>query len=268
MKCSITMKYCFYCILCSLFCSGLSYGQQTHLEVRGTAMSSIELKMGAVQQKEGNLHHKVFDGFNYTFQYSRLKRGKKLSSLNTSIGISHLKTDLEEGFSSVNTSLSLDYHKLFPHYRKGRWDIQTGFGFKLNYNISYYGLWDESHFYWTNFLSLNLAQRISYELREKKFVVMDLTMPMFLLLSRPEAERNFKMDDFSFWGFMQGLHYQPEFQFLAVSNFLNVTLEYQYQRKKRIQPVVCYSFSYLNMKTSYSKRSLVMQNLIRLKWSL
>jgi len=262
------MKPFFYSILMLLFVSSISYGQDSGTDVKEKLVKSFEFKTGAVQQKESNLHNKVFDGFNYTFQFSRLKQRQNLSALHISLGNSHLKTDVENGFSSANASLTLDYHYIFPLYSKGRWGVLSGFGSNLNYNLGYFWIWDESHLYWANFLSVNLSQRISYEVSKNRVFVMDLTVPVFLFLSRPETERNFKMDDLSFLGVINSLHYKPELMFPTRSNFLNVKVEYQYQRKNRFHPFLSYSFNYFNMKTTYSNRAQIVQHLIGLKWNL
>lgn len=262
------MKLFLYCLIMQFLISSISYGQNSGTDVNEILVKSIEFKTGAAQQKESNLHKKVFNGFNYTFQFSRLKQSKNLSSLNISLGSSHLKTDVEYGFSSVNASLTFDYHYLYPVYSKDKWNVLSGFGSNLNYNVGYFWIWDESHLYSANFLSLNLTQRISYEVRGKRFVTMDLTVPVFLFLSRPETERNFKMDDFSFSGIMNSLHYKPELKFLTRSNFLNVSVNYQYQRNNRLQPSLGYSFNYFNLNTTYSNRAQIVQHLIGLKWYL
>lgn len=258
--------FCYLLILITL--SRYSHGQGSDSHIKVNQVKSIEFRTGFVQQKEGNLHNKVFDGINYTFLYSTTLQKKNLSLLNIAIGNSHLKTEIEESFSSALVNIGLDYYYLFKVYQKNKWEIHSGLGTNLNYNVGYYWIWDESHLYWANFLSLNFSQRFSYITKKNNHIVLDFSVPLLLFLSRPEAERNFKIDDFSFSGIMNSFHYQPEARFLTNSNFVMMSVEYQYQRKRSIQPFFSYSFNYFNLNTSYSNSAKSIQHLVGLKWDL
>jgi hypothetical protein len=259
------MKHFCYLILLSL--SSYSYGQQFDPQIE-EKRATIEFRTGFVQQREGNLHNKVFNGINYAFYYSKTKQKKNLTNLNLIVGNSHLKTNIEDGFSSALATIALNYNYLFKVYEKSKWEIHSGFGSNLNYNIGYYWIWDESHLYWANFFSLDFYQRFSYETNKNNRIILDFSIPVFLFLSRPENERNFKMDDFSFSGIMSSLHYKPEAKFLTSSNFLNLSIEYQYTRKNKFQPFLRYSFNYFNFKTTYSNSAQSIQHLVGLKWNL
>lgn len=258
--------FCYLLILLTL--SRFSYAQESDPHIKVKRVKSIEFRTGFVQQKEGNLHNKVFNGINYTFLYSNTLQKKNLSLLNIAIGNAHLKTEIEKSFSSALVNIDLDYHYLFKVYQKNKWEIHSGIGSNLNYNIGYYWIWDESHLYWANFLSLNFSQRFSYETNNNNRIVLDFSVPLFLFLSRPENERNYKIDDFSFSGIINSFHYQPETRFLTNSNFINISMEYRYLRKNSFQPFLSYSFNYFNLETPYSNSAKSIQHLVGLKWDL
>ena len=261
------MKH-FYYLFALLAHFSYSYGQEMDTNIEIKQLKSFEFRTGFVQQKEGNLHNKVFNGINYTFLYSNTLQKKNISHFNFAIGNAHLKTDIENGFSSALLNIGLDYHYLFEVYQKNKWEIHTGIGSNLNYNIGYYWIWDESHLYWANFLSLNFSQRYSYTNNKNDRFVLDFSVPLFLLLSRPESERNFKIDDFSFSGIMNSLHYRPEARLFTNSNFVRMSIEYRYPRRRSFQPYISYSFNYFNLKTSYSNSAKSIQHLLGLKWDL
>ncbi|MDP2040354.1 MAG: hypothetical protein Q8S14_18385 [Algoriphagus sp.] len=259
-------QFCY--LLISFALSSHSFGQDADRQIKERSVKSFEFRAGFVQQKESNLHDKLFNGLNYTFQYSKTLQKKNLSHLNLSVGNSHLTTDLGEGFSSTHVNLGLDYHYLFKIYNKNNWKIYSGLLTNLNYNIGYYWIWDESHLYWANFLSINLSQRYSYAFDENKHLTLSFSVPVVLFLSRPESKRDFKIDDFSILGVLESLHYKPQTKFLTESNFIKMSMEYQYQRKSKIQPFFSYTFNYLNLKTTYSNSAQSIQHLVGLKWDL
>lgn len=258
--------FCYLSILIVL--SSYSYGQKFDSQIKKKRVKPIEFRTGFVQQKEGNLHKKVFNGMNYTFRYSNTLQKKNLYHLGLEVGNSHMKTDIEDGFSSVLVNIGLNYHYLFKIYHNSKWKIHSGIGTNLDYNIGYYWIWDESHLYWSNFLSLNLSQRILYKANKYNHIIMFFSVPVFLLLSRPEQERNFKIDDFSFSGIMNSFHHKPEAKFLTNSFFINLSIEYQYKRKSKFQPFLVYSFNYFILKTTYSNKVESIQNFTGVIWNL
>jgi len=260
------MKHIGFLIL--IFLSSYAIGQENDLKINETRLHAFEFRTGYAQQKEGNLHNKVFNGIKYGFHYSGTQQRENLSYLKIALENAHLKTNIEDGFSSALANISLDYNYLFTVSDLHKWEIHSGFGTRLNYNIGYYWIWDESHLYRANFLSFNLSQRLVYKTNRDNRLIWDFSVPVFLFLSRPEIERNFKMDDFSFSGILSSLHYKPEAKFLTSSIFLSMSLEYQYKRKNRLQPFLSYSFNYYNLKTTYSNSAQSVQHAIGLKWPL
>jgi hypothetical protein len=260
------MKHPYLFLLLFLISSGLSafqpdtaINEKTHI---------FQFSPGFLQYKEANLHDFIFGGVNYNFGYTLLWQKKDISYLHFQLGNSHLQTGIGEGFSSVSAVIAIDYAYLFQWHKSVRWDIHAGLGTRLNYNISYFWVWDESHLYWGNFLGFNFCQRFTFLTDRNNRIIGSFTAPLFMFLSRPETERNYKIDDLSFSGLMKSFHYVPEAQVLTGSNSFDASLEYQYNRKNKLHPCFLYSFSFFNLKTSYSNRVQSIQHSLGLIWNL
>jgi hypothetical protein len=229
---------------------------------------SIELTMGYSQLKEANLHGMVFRGIGYAISYNAVRERDNISALNVSIGNSHLTTGPEDGFPSLNASASLHYRYLFRAGTSSRLHIHTGLGSFLRYNVSFFENWDESHLYWANSLGIDVTQRFALPVFRDAGLSGSVSLPVFLVLSRPARERDFKMDDFSFGGLLKSLHQKPEFRLPHRSTYVSGSLEYRVSREKQSRPALTYSFSYYSLNTSYSNTARSLRHHVGIKWSL
>jgi len=87
----------------------------------------------------------------------------------------------------------------------------------------------------------------TYENQRKNRFVGSFSIPVQMFLSRPETERNYKMDDFSFGGIMRNWHSSPEAKLLKNGLYIHGALEYQFKRTNRFQPSFSYAFNYCNL---------------------
>ena len=120
----------------------------------------------------------------------------------------------------------------------------------LNYNLSFYPNWDESHFYWGDFLSLGIANKFKYNLNQTQFIILDISIPVFSIFSRPEFNRQYKIDDISFSGILNEMNSNLETGTLDKSFFIHSQIEYQFRISNKIRQTFFYSYNYTRIKSS------------------
>lgn len=255
-------------IIILMYCSLLNSLTQKTLcpdsDVR--PIKNFELMTGITQQKEKNLHGRVFNGLGYSFVYTSMREEKNISTTKFSIGNSHLGTSLENGFQSLSLTLNMNYIYEFQTFYSDKWRMHTGPGSALNYNISFYKNWDESHLYWSNFFDMSLNQRFEYTMHNENKLIGRISIPVFHIVSRPEKIRDYKIDDLSFGGIIKNFHGRPELIFPNKASCIVTSIEY-YTPHSRSIPNLMYTFSYQSLETSYSSAILTIHHRLGLKWT-
>lgn len=229
---------------------------------------SLNLNIGHNQMIEGNLHSRVFYGLDYAVAFATEREGDRLSGWSATLGGWHAKTRLESGLPSITGRVGLDCHHAYKVYKSTAWCVYTGFAVGMDYHISYFVNWDDSHLYWANFLGLYFYQAAVYEPMVKHKLLGRFALAPLMVLSRPESIRDYKIDDLSFGGIMNSLHYSPEVRPVTQSLDCRLSIEYQYERRRKIMPYVQYSFRYMRLSTSYSEVRQVVHHTIGLRWDL
>jgi hypothetical protein len=260
------MKQSILCLFLLIFNLGKAHAQELSLE--SNKWRFFDFQTGYIQLKENNLHSRVFNGFQYVFSYTVILEKENQQKFQVSLGNSNLKAGPEVGLNSLSALLQINYNYFFNIQSNNRWDYYAGIGSKLNYNISFFENWDESHLYWANFLDLNFSQQLSLKTINGNSFTGTLTLPVFHFLSRPKVNREYKMDDFSLGGILKSFHNQPQFQFFSKSFYLEGAVEYKYNKKAGFYPYLSYNFGFYALETNYSNSKQSIHHRIGLKWEL
>ena len=219
--------------------------------------NSLQLIFGINQLKEENLHSKVHSGIITGFSYQHYVKSDNISDYNISIKWSRAKTPYEDLSATANAYLSGNYRYLFKIFNLPEIIYALGPQFNIQYNVSLYPNWDESHLYWANHIDLGLDNILLYRLSESRTFFFDLSFSVFSTFNRPEYDRMYKVDDFSFGGIMKNFHSDYEFGSINKAFRIAIHMEYQFHLNPKITQALCYSYDYLGIK---GNESLPFQN--------
>lgn len=211
-------------------------------------LSRISFNLGYNQVKEENLHPKVFSGLIINPSYSLSKFGKNTSEYCAGLKVSLLNTAYEDFPSAIGIALYSNYKYLFFLAGDGKLNYSLGPIIDLQYGTYAFFNWDESHFYYANYISGGISSRISHNIGNSSFEY-KFDIPIVSIICRPELNRQFKIDDMTFWGVIHNLASNPEFT-LPNKNFLvNLAIEWKYN----IKGALGYNFKYHFMQASAGK---------------
>jgi len=228
--------------------------------------NSFLIGLGNNQTKDNNLIIKVHQGMMFNFEYERENK-TKYNSINQSqigLGFSGLNTELESPFSSINITFNASHTRLFPLCENSNIRFLIGPDAFLNYNVSMFPNWDESHIYWANALGFGLKTKLEYYINSNNSIGLYLEIPVIYLLGRPEVNRRYKMDDLTIWGIFAELHSKMENGFLNNDIILHTDIEYKIVKKEKPY-YICYSFDYSKLQTLVSKPFINIQHKIGVK---
>ncbi|MDR2039434.1 MAG: hypothetical protein LBQ60_16045 [Bacteroidales bacterium] len=230
-----------------LFISSYSFAQTSQ------RWNEIRIDGGINQIKEKNIHPKTHDGFMVGVNYGHGNMKRNIYSIETGLSFSMMKTTYESSLASANVRFFFDYHYLFPVNGNRTFSYFLGPEIGLNYSVSYYPNWDESHLYWANYLGTGFRNELVCQVHPRHQLILDLSIPVLFVLSRPDADRKYKMDDFSPGKIMTKIHEQPEVSFWNRSFVMEFTLEHQIKGINRVIPAFYYSFNYYRLQTKDSR---------------
>ncbi len=233
-----------------------------------TAKHAIQFSLGLHQFQEKNLHNKPYRGISYQIAYSISWNKKNYSTFQFSILNSHNKPTIERELSSMNASIQLGYAYLWEIVNKNNWEYFLGPAAQLHYNASYLPNWDESHLYWSNSLQLKLNQRLKYNFKNNHNLSLNIDLPIIGGLSRPDTQRDYKLDDLTGKGVLKAFHSNINFTQLIKNFQISVNAEYEFPRKSKAIPSLFYHFSLLNFKANNSQNFKSINNSIGVKWQL
>lgn len=207
--------------------------------------NSVFLSAGINQIKEENLHLKVHEGSVFNLGYSHYKRRKHASLVDLSFSYARPKTRLEDVSSSANGNFCFAFSYLFNSPNQGpTYHHSLGPKASINYNASYYPAWDDSHLYWSSSFSLGIRDQVTFSISPKGSMILDFSLDLLGIYSRPPMDRPYKIDDLSFDGVMKALHSGIEFGF--VNKFVGLTciLEYQFRLTRKYHQSLFYQLQY------------------------
>jgi hypothetical protein len=236
------MKFLLPLLLLNIFIAEGLAGQDLIIPVK---QNSLSFNLGHIQNKEENLHPKVFRGFHAGAEYMHSHMKKHISEFSTHLNLSLLNT-VYEGFASApGISLQGHYHYLFPVIKKAGWNYYTGPAANLQYGANAYFNWDESHIYFANFISAGISNRLNFN-TGNYIIVFTFDLPVFSFINRPQSNRQYKYDDFTFTGVVKNLYGQPEPAFPGNHFFMKSKLEFSLG-KQRLR-YIGFNFQYQYMR--------------------
>lgn len=215
----------------------------------------IQFLTGYIQQKELNLIPKVHQGFQYAVEYQADRELNHLSRFQARLEFSPLTSPWETSGFSANLQIQAGYFHLFPILKNQNWKIWAGPFGNLAYNTSFYPNWDESHLYWANQLQTGVSSRTVYRLQgQARILFWEFNLPVIGLLSRPNIERDYKIDDFSFRGILQSMHHKPKLIGLSHNFQVHSRIGYNFPITQKKQAQFGYHFDHIQVSTNYSNQ--------------
>jgi hypothetical protein len=205
---------------------------------------SFQLMFGLNELKESNLHNAIHKGVLYGLIYEHGKHSNNISQYDIGLIFSRVKTGYEDLSASAYAELFGKYGYFFKVTTKRKSTFHFGPEIRLNYDVSFYPNWDESHLYWANYLSLGIGNQYRYQFSDKHSLRVDISIPLLSAYSRPLPDRQYKIDDTSFGGIISSLNNNIESGTINKSFYLNTKLEYQFRITDRISEAICYSYNY------------------------
>lgn len=229
--------------------------------------NSFQLDLGLNQLKEENLHPKVHSGFIYGLSYTNLRTSLHQKRFRFGIQFSRLKTKYESTNASMNIQLNIGYSYLFEMVAKNKFTFSFGPELVLHYNLSHYPNWDESHLYWSDHLVLGVQNKLKYQLNNDQQITLDFTLPFVSVISRPDLNRMYKIDDISLGGVIKSMHSNLEGSLCSQSLAITSRLEYHFKSSNRVSQAICYSFNYSKILVNEGAPFQNVQHLLGLKLS-
>jgi hypothetical protein len=200
-------------------------------ESRPVQRNNLTLQTGFDQFQDHNLHPKVFRGLMLGVAFSHQRTDVRITFLEIGLKTSFINTDYEEFPSALSFRLHGNFGYLFPVYSNARFDVFLGSVSDLQFGTNMYFNWDESHLYYANYLSEGIGGRLIFR-KERNHFEFELDVPLLSLISRPEMDRQYKIDDISFGGIMKNLYSNPELVLPNHHFFVRTGVEYKYQTGK------------------------------------
>ena len=237
-----------YIITLLLTLYALSLGAQEVEEL--TKFNSFQLDFGLNQLKEANLHPKVHSGLLYGLTYEHTRQRYHISNYKIGLRYSRLKTKFEQLSASANVQLFGNYNFLFEIIKKNRLTYFVGPEINLTYNLSLYPNWDESHLYWCSSLDLGIKNKLNLQINDKQTLAIDLGFSIFSVFSRPELDRQYKIDDISLGGIVSAMNNNMEVGTINKSLSVIFQAEYQFHTSEKITQAICYSYNYRRIKSN------------------
>jgi hypothetical protein len=233
--------------------------------IPNSRQNSFQLNIGINQLKEENLHPKVHAGMIYGLRYSNVRTNLHQRQFQIGIHFSQPKTKYENLASSMNIQIDACYSYLFYIVTKNKFTFSLGPELGLHYSLSHYPNWDESHLYWSDFLGLGVLNTLKYQLNNKQQLTLDFSIPVVSVISRPELDRMYKIDDISLGGIISSMHSNLEGAFWNKSFAIKSRLEYHFSISNHVTHAICYSFNYSRTRENEGLPFQNIQHLVGLK---
>ncbi len=237
----ISLKRCTrFLISCCLLAIGTTNARaQTH----GWYLSGAA---SYTQTSEKNIDGLINKGPSVSGTVSRIFGSGDLSQeLKARVGIAVSKTGYEGKYRSITPEIMLQYTLLKP-VTIAEITARVGGFARLHVQDSYYPKLDQGRYYWSNFTGLGIRGEVSKPLNNGSALEFGAELPVAGFISRPEADRFFRIDELSF-----GNLFKRNFSNLkaaTVNRILNPTLWLAVALKQGWIERFGYEFNYLSMK--------------------
>ncbi|HNW49778.1 MAG TPA: hypothetical protein PKH79_01765 [Prolixibacteraceae bacterium] len=241
------MKHFFIAIL--LFFSLTSWAEEQPV----VSHSGLQADIGYDQNKESNLLPNVHSGAMLGLRYFSSRQSAHISQWEAGLQVGALKTEYEPTISSTSIRLWGKYASLFLVYTNGPLSVLAGPGSELNYNMSMYPNWDESHLYMANFLGVGAHLLAKYIFRSGKWISLKVEVPILSAISRSLPNKMYKIDNVTPGGIISDMHSRIKVVSFSKNFLVDSTVEYRFNPTKKYIPALCYTLRYnqLNDKIGY-----------------
>lgn len=213
----------------------------------------VQLRFGINQVKDENLHPKVSTGTVTELTYGFEKQRDRWKQFYFTLGYSRPKTELEDVAKTVNLMIRLGYAHTFQLVKKDRLQYYLGPEATLAYTTVYFPNWDESHFYWANYLGVGVRNNVVVPLKNDKRWVTSITLPFFALYSRPDLYRLYKIEDTSAEGIIRDFNSNITPAHLTNVFYVKLNTEIRFPVFRHKTQALGYRFDYLRMKENDSR---------------
>jgi hypothetical protein len=115
------------------------------------------------------------------------------------------------------------------------------------------------------FLGLGVLNTLKYQLNNKQQLTLDFSIPVVSVISRPELDRMYKIDDISLGGIISSMHSNLEGAFWNKSFAIKSRLEYHFSISNHVTHAICYSFNYSRTRENEGLPFQNIQHLVGLK---
>lgn len=214
---------------------------------------------GFLQLKELNLESVIHSGpgLELVYRCSIAQRGQ----LKVSFSYASLSSRFETFGSSHLAQLQAAYG--LPVWQKslGQWQFELQPFTAMNYRLAFMPNWDESHLYWANTLSLELAVKASRPLKQNAHLETEVSLPFLAAVSRPNTYRNYKIDDLSMSGMLNNFH--SNISVGSWDRYFSFNWKFGYRLPKI---GYFYAFNYAHVQSEPSESQLILFHQIGLQW--
>jgi hypothetical protein len=209
---------------------------------------ALGLESGLNQVKDKNLIPLVHSGLSIDILYEYHHFHRNYQEINFKIGFSRLKTGQEDLAATADARLYVSYRYDFRINKLTRLRYLVGPQASLTYNVTVYPNWDESHGYWANYLSIGANNLLFFPLKNRKSLWFSLSLPVFSLYNRPDENRLYKIDDFTFGGIFKSLHNHLKPGFWNNAFFISLQTEYRFPVFSSKYEAISYTIAYTRIK--------------------
>lgn len=185
--------------------------------------------IGNIQTKDENLIPKVHSGLinMISYRYERISSSYNLFDFNLGYGL--LKTKIEKEAVSFNCQLALSYCYNLSLIRNDFINYYLGPKISFTSSLAEYGVFDEAHAYWGNFLSLCLSNVSFISIDPEKDLVFNLDISIIGLYTRPEYNRLYSNEYWTFSNIIDIMNSNYKFGFLNNAFQFKASAEYRTQ---------------------------------------
>jgi hypothetical protein len=173
-------------------------------------------------------------------------RGTSIREIHFNFIFNPLRSRYESEINSMVSNLAINYQylKQIKKFDKG-FQLFLGPVVGLDWHLSYFNKWDESHIYWVSSYFAGMDGRVSYKQSEKVRFNLNVNFPVVALVSRPPERFLYKEWDSNFSWVISRLH--DDMKLTSINQYLavNTTLDLIYTRSEKFKPGLFWRFRYL-----------------------
>ncbi len=198
-----------------------------------------------------NLVPIVHKGISYRLGHNFQKgNGKYILLSGISADYAGINTRFEGPSASRYIQLEAFYSHLLGMVKQRNFTFYAGPQAGIGYGLGFYPNWDDSHLYWSDYISLGAGSLLCYKSRGGAWAL-SASLPFFSFISRPEKNRLYKIDDVTPGGIISSMNSNWQAALWKRNFGINARLEYEFSSVKKLSQSIGYSFRYGYMEAKY-----------------